>query len=122
MQVKLASLGWYNKSVECTKSYARRSACAVIAVKEPVFVLLRSSCSHVTEAEGPTVYEIRAECCHAKWRGRCKRNLAIFMSRFIGAFEKFRKASISFVMSVSPSVRPHGTTWLPTDGSAHTIW
>jgi hypothetical protein len=35
---------------------------------------------------------------------------------FIGAFAKFRKATVSFVMSVSPSIRPHGTTWLPLDG------
>ena len=34
-----------------------------------------------------------------------------------GAFAKLRKVTISFVMSVRlPSVRPHGTTWLPMDG------
>jgi hypothetical protein len=33
--------------------------------------------------------------------------------QFLGAFAKFRKATISFVMSVCPSVRPHGTTRLP---------
>jgi hypothetical protein len=33
----------------------------------------------------------------------------------LGAFAELRKATISFVMSVSPSVRPHGTTWLPLD-------
>jgi len=34
----------------------------------------------------------------------------------LGAFSKFRKATISFVMSVRLSVRPHGTTRLPLDG------
>jgi len=37
---------------------------------------------------------------------------------FLGAFEKWRKAAISFVMCVSvcTSVRPHGTIRLPLDG------
>jgi hypothetical protein len=34
------------------------------------------------------------------------------VKRFLGAFSKLRKATISFVMSV----RPHGTTRLPLDG------
>jgi hypothetical protein len=29
---------------------------------------------------------------------------------FLGALEKLRKATISFSLSVCPSVRPHGTT------------
>jgi hypothetical protein len=33
-----------------------------------------------------------------------------------GAFAKLRKATISFVVSVRPSVCPHGTTRLPLDG------
>jgi hypothetical protein len=33
----------------------------------------------------------------------------------LGAFAKLRKATISFVMSVGLSVRPHGTTRLPLD-------
>jgi len=39
---------------------------------------------------------------------------------FLGAFEKLRKATISFVMSVrlSPSVRPHETSRLPLKGSS----
>ena len=33
--------------------------------------------------------------------------------RFLGAVAKLRRATISFVMSVRPSVRlPHGTIWL----------
>jgi len=36
--------------------------------------------------------------------------------RFLGAFAKLRKATISFVMTVRLSVRPHGTTQLPLDG------
>jgi hypothetical protein len=36
-------------------------------------------------------------------------------SVFLGAFAKLRKATISFVMSICPSVCPHGTTWLPLD-------
>ena len=35
---------------------------------------------------------------------------------FLGAFAKFRKATISFVMSVRLSVRPHETARLPLDG------
>jgi hypothetical protein len=41
-------------------------------------------------------------------------------SKLLDTFVKLRKATISFVMSVCPSfhpsVRPHGTTRLPTDG------
>jgi hypothetical protein len=33
----------------------------------------------------------------------------------LGASAKLPKATISFVMSVHPSVCPHGTTRLPTD-------
>jgi len=36
--------------------------------------------------------------------------------QFLGAFAKLWKATISFVMSVCPSVRPHGTTHPPFDG------
>jgi len=48
----------------------------------------------------------------------------------LGAFSKLRKATINFVMTVSPSVRPsvrpsvspHGTTRLPLDGfSSHFV-
>ena len=35
---------------------------------------------------------------------------------FLGAFAKLRKATISFVMPVRLSVRPHRTTRLPLDG------
>jgi uncharacterized membrane protein SpoIIM required for sporulation len=34
----------------------------------------------------------------------------------LGAFAKFRKATISFVIFVRLSVCPHGTTLLPLDG------
>ena len=34
---------------------------------------------------------------------------------FLGAFAKLRKATISFVISVRPSVVPRGTVWLPLD-------
>jgi hypothetical protein len=44
----------------------------------------------------------------------------LFLSRgshtLLGVFAKFRRASISFVMSVCPSVCPHGTTRLTVDG------
>jgi hypothetical protein len=36
--------------------------------------------------------------------------------QFLGAFVKLPTATISSVMSVSPRVRPHGTTRLPLDG------
>jgi len=35
---------------------------------------------------------------------------------FLGAFAKLRKTTISFVISVRLSFRPHGTTRLPLDG------
>jgi hypothetical protein len=35
---------------------------------------------------------------------------------FLGAFAKFRKVAVSFVMPVCLSVRPHGTAGLPQDG------
>jgi hypothetical protein len=35
---------------------------------------------------------------------------------FLDALEKLRTATISFVISVRPSVRPHGRTLLPLDG------
>jgi hypothetical protein len=34
----------------------------------------------------------------------------------LGAFAILRKATISFIMSVRPSIQPHGTTWPPLDG------
>jgi hypothetical protein len=37
-------------------------------------------------------------------------------SSFLGEFAKLRKATISFVVCVCPSVRLHGTTGLPLDG------
>jgi len=36
-----------------------------------------------------------------------------FFSLYLGAFAKLRKATISFVICVRPSVRPHGKTRLP---------
>ena len=36
--------------------------------------------------------------------------------QFLGAFAKLRKVTISFVVSVCPSVHPHGTTRLPLGG------
>jgi len=37
---------------------------------------------------------------------------------FLGAFEKLREATVSFVMSVCPSVCPDGINRLPLDGFA----
>jgi len=34
----------------------------------------------------------------------------------LGMLAKLQKAIISFIVSVSPSVHPHGTTWFPLDG------
>jgi len=39
----------------------------------------------------------------------------LFSCRVLGVFAKLRKATVSFVMSVGPSVRPHGTTPLPKE-------
>jgi hypothetical protein len=36
--------------------------------------------------------------------------------QFLGLFGKLRKATISFVMSVRPSARPHWNTSAPTGG------
>jgi hypothetical protein len=33
-----------------------------------------------------------------------------------GAFAKFRKATVSFIISACPSVRPYDTTQFPLDG------
>jgi hypothetical protein len=41
---------------------------------------------------------------------------AVFYLDFFGAFANLQKATISFVMSVCPSVSPHGTTRFPLDG------
>jgi hypothetical protein len=38
------------------------------------------------------------------------------VSAVLGAFAKFQKATISFIVSVSLSVRPHGKTRLPLQG------
>jgi len=38
-----------------------------------------------------------------------------FYSFIFNRFRKLRQATISFVMSVRPSFRPHGTTLLPLD-------
>ena len=43
-------------------------------------------------------------------------NIDTFMGRSLGAFANFHRATISFAMSVRPSVFPHGTTLLPLDG------
>jgi hypothetical protein len=39
-----------------------------------------------------------------------------YESQLLGAIAKLRKATISFVIYVYPSVRPHGTTRLTLDG------
>ena len=41
--------------------------------------------------------------------------LLTYIQDFLRAIAEFRKATISFVMSVRPSVCPHGTTQLPLD-------
>jgi hypothetical protein len=41
-----------------------------------------------------------------------RRNIWFYISRFLVAFAKVRKETISFVMSV----RPHGTNRLPLEG------
>jgi len=41
--------------------------------------------------------------------------VSLFVS-FLGAFAKLRKATVSFVMSVRPSVRPHETNQISLDG------
>jgi hypothetical protein len=38
------------------------------------------------------------------------------MAAFLGAFANLRKATIGFVMSACPSIRPHGTSRLQLDG------
>jgi len=39
-----------------------------------------------------------------------------WISSILGAFVKLQITTISFVMSICPSVRPHGTTGFPLDG------
>jgi hypothetical protein len=50
-----------------------------------------------------------------------KRNYHCSPTLLLGALAKFRKASISFVMSVCRSVRPYGTTRLPLDGFSRNL-
>jgi len=40
---------------------------------------------------------------------------------FLGTFAKLRKSAISIVMSVCPSVCPHGTTRLPLNGFSRNL-
>jgi hypothetical protein len=62
------------------------------------------------ERNGLQVYsQIVAILCH-KMKGK---RIGIPL---LGAFAKLRTASLSFVMPVCLSVRPHGTTRLPLDG------
>jgi len=44
-----------------------------------------------------------------------------FLAAFLGAFAKFRKATVSVVMSVCLSVRTHGTTRLPLSGFSRNL-
>jgi hypothetical protein len=49
--------------------------------------------------------------------GRCVgRNSLCDVNCFLGVLAKLRKATISYVMSVRPSLLPHGTTRLTLDG------
>jgi hypothetical protein len=41
---------------------------------------------------------------------------AALCKELLGAFAELRKATFSFVLSVHPSVSPHGTTLLSLDG------
>jgi hypothetical protein len=52
------------------------------------------------------------------WLSSCKSSyvMEVWYFSFLGAFAKFRKAAISFVTSVCPSVRPCGTIRLLLDG------
>ena len=45
----------------------------------------------------------------------------IYSALFQARLQKFRKATISFVMSVRPPVLPHGTTRLPLDGFSRNL-
>jgi hypothetical protein len=53
-----------------------------------------------------------------KWFMNDKNDKNFFLKALLGAFAKLRKATITFVMSICPSVRlsvPHETTQLPLD-------
>jgi hypothetical protein len=52
-QLRLASLGWRQKSGQCAKWFARRSVCFWSQSGGGVLFCLRSRCSHVTELGGP---------------------------------------------------------------------
>jgi len=39
----------------------------------------------------------------------------VFLNDFLCQFAKLQEANISVVISLRPSVLPHGTTWLPLD-------
>jgi hypothetical protein len=85
---------------------------------------------HVTEAPQPSTSSIPAtsnnlyqqvnsevqattETCHKMLEDKRKlgdHTKPAFTFRLLGAFAKFRKATISFITSVCPPVRPHGKT------------
>jgi hypothetical protein len=58
---------------------------------------------------------------HETYNTLCCRRVEVgyvptFRDELLGAFAKLRNATISFVMSVGPSFRPHVTTQLPMYG------
>ena len=55
-------------------------------------------------------------CVLRYWRKWTTYEISLLqINTFLDAFTKLRKAITSFVMSVCPSIRPHGTTRLPLD-------
>jgi hypothetical protein len=55
--------------------------------------------------------------CAASWRIQWTLNKEVVLLPLSwGAFAKLRKTTVSFVISVRPSVCPHGRTRLPQDG------
>jgi len=48
--------------------------------------------------------------------------VCVELNVFVGAFGKLRKATISFIVSVYPSDRPHGTRLSLGVGDFHEVW
>jgi hypothetical protein len=68
------------------------------------------------------VTDVTSEAPRARWKVACSHYLRT-STYFFGAFAKLRKTASSFVMSVWPLIRGHGTARLPLDRlSRNLIW
>jgi hypothetical protein len=83
----------------------------------------------------PEVNRNETTCCLSRWAcwyqsvwkmglqryELCVEHVRSHLDKFLGAFSKLRKATLSFVMSVCPSVHPRGATRLPLGGFSRNL-